>query len=262
MAAQDEDRISLGKLPLADLKTWLEDNLSLQGGAGIIGGTGGSGDTIINQVGSHVTGWPRWTSGPNICPVPGWTSPFATLGPIIISGTAWSNVWCGKFEAPASITVDTWHSVMKGIDASNASTKVEYAVYNANADTRLATTGLKHANSDLGLTTAGVETMLDIPLTTTLDLVAGTVYTIALFRLGGGSTLSADIAGAYSVKSKAAIRYNGGNVAVDSDIIKYSVACEFAATGMGSLPATNLNTSADAGTPATGGSGSPLGYLT
>jgi hypothetical protein len=49
MAAQDEGRYALNDLPLADLKTWLEDNLSLNALATTIQQISGGGTTIVPQ---------------------------------------------------------------------------------------------------------------------------------------------------------------------------------------------------------------------
>lgn len=98
MAAQDEGQVPFGKLPLAELKNWIEDWLDLPP-QGVIGGIGGGSTTITTVQNISELGFMREQDG-ILVPRPG---PYvASTTPITLDADA---LYYHRFVCPRDMTI-------------------------------------------------------------------------------------------------------------------------------------------------------------
>lgn len=140
MAAQDEGLITLDRLPLGKLKTWLEDNLALEGGANVIGGVSGGATAITVVNNFSETGFMRETG--LVVPRP----PFHG-SPTNLVATA-DIVYQTRFICPFDMTV----SGLKVAEIQNptGTSKIDVGIYAADGSTLLASSGaVAHSGTNL-----------------------------------------------------------------------------------------------------------------
>jgi hypothetical protein len=128
VAAQDEGRVPLDQLPLADLKTWLEDNLALEGHAGIIGGVGGGGGVTINDF-----------SETGVLRESGLVVPQAKYHTVSIVIANNDDVIFQRFIPPKDITVSGVK--VAEYQLPTGTSKIDVGIYDTNGSTLLTSTG-------------------------------------------------------------------------------------------------------------------------
>lgn len=210
MAAQDEGRVSLDRLPLADLKTWLEDNLSLNAPSTTIQQIGGGGTTVIDATGTDTTtGWFRYLNIYGIMPRPHMVGSFTTMAMQL------GEQRFLRFMAPISFE---FNAVMLALQADlpPAST-IEWALYNAAGDTDLA----------YGLWTAPSYTGVDIDPSNPPATQPNAPRWIYMTKIGGGDENTELVRGQiYTISIKFVTRTAGV-----ADLSIGSIACGNATVG-------------------------------
>lgn len=140
MAAQDEGHIPLGRLPLADLKTWLEDNLALNAASTILGGGGGgTGGTVVTINNFTEIGVLRET---------GLVVPQAKFITESVITCADNDVLLSRFIPPRDMTV----SGCKIAEYQNptGTSKLDVGIYDTDGSTLLGSSGaVAHSGSNL-----------------------------------------------------------------------------------------------------------------
>jgi hypothetical protein len=167
VAAQDEGQLPFERLPLRELKDWLEDWMDLPS-VSVIGGTGGgvSAPASIEPIEHEFFGGyqvPRWR---------GWKAADKafTIG----------SIECVRFSVWEDFTV-SGAKIMEtvGINAADA---FDLGIYNAAGTSKLASSGV------LTAPTGGAGTPINFPFTANQSLAKNTQYILALLQTAGGGS--------------------------------------------------------------------------
>lgn len=175
MAAQDEGRVPLDSLPLAALKTWIEDWLQLNKDATVIQGpslgAGAPATTIIGEseiFGATTLHIPKWRGYT-------WVDRNFTVAEVVFT----------RFTLPATKTVSGLKFFSTtGINAVDA---WDGGIYDATGATKLASSGVVTNPAP----SAG---LVPLPFTANVILSADTIYTAALIQTANGGAANGYVA--------------------------------------------------------------------